>query len=150
LVGQLADRFPLFRDALARLGLEPLLSRRQGSADTASYADRLEGLTQALRVSGQRTAALLSEMEAVAADRLDAVSRLEQQLQDLEGREREASARLQRLEQADPKVAQDFARAVAELTAPGEARSRRRDYALFTAGSVVSLILSLVFLWLGG
>jgi DNA-binding TFAR19-related protein (PDSD5 family) len=144
----LSGRYPRVAVALGRLlSIEVIRDAKRG---TGSYQDQVSALTEALHRSGEETARLLQEMEEVARERLQAVTLVEEQLRDLETREQEASARLQRLQALEPEVAQDFAAAVSQLVDSGERISRRRDYILFLAGVLVSLVTFFIGLWVAG
>jgi uncharacterized protein (DUF3084 family) len=88
----------------------------------------------------------LSELAQVARDREAAVSTLENQLKDLETKEKTLQQRIEHLQAVPLPVAEYFA----QLTGAGERRSAMRDYMLFGAGVLVSTAISIVFFVIQG
>jgi septal ring factor EnvC (AmiA/AmiB activator) len=110
-----------------------------------SYAERLEELTNSLRKSSAQIDGLLNELSDVAKERETAVARVENELLNLETREKELQERIDHLKDVPIPVAEHLAK----LMAPSEKRSARRDYLLFVSGVVVSTIIAILLRVLG-
>jgi len=113
---------------------------------TQSYSERLTQLTWNLRQASMEVDSVLSELAEVARNRETAVSMLEEQLKDLESKEKTLQQRIEHLKGVPLPVAEYFAK----LTEAGERRSARRDYMLFSAGVLVSTVISILFFIIQG
>ncbi len=124
--------------ALARL-FRPLL-RNSGLEKTPApktYSEQLEKLTNKLSQASTEVDSLLSELTSVANERDIAVQKVESRLKELEKQESQIQKRIQDLKQVPLPVAEHFA----NLIQTGEKRNALRDYLLFGAGIVVSIII---------
>jgi prefoldin subunit 5 len=104
------------------------------------FREKLDRLSNSLADASHEVDTVLSELASVAKAREEAVSRLEAELKTLEQREQSLQKSIKDLEAVPLPVVERFA----ELTAPGERRSARRDYILFALGVVVSTIIAVV------
>jgi septal ring factor EnvC (AmiA/AmiB activator) len=105
-----------------------------------SYSQRLAKLTQELTQASSEVDSLLAELAQVARDRENTVQELGNHLAELEQKEAQLQKRIEELQGIPIPAADHFAR----LVQSGEKRSAWRDYILFGAGVVVSIIVSLI------
>jgi hypothetical protein len=110
------------------------------------YSDRLRELTANLTRASREVDAILFEMTQVARSRELAVSALDNQLTEMEMKERELQSRIVELEQVPLPVADHFAK----LLETEEKKSARRDYLLFGSGVVVSMVVEIIIRFLLG
>ncbi len=123
--------FSIFRQ------LRSYLSRK---ASTETFSDRLSGLISNLASASGQVDSILRELSMVAKEKEGLVTKLEGSLRGLENREQELRKRIEILQGVPLPVAEQFAR----LVAPSEKRSARRDYTLFGAGVVSTIIISII------
>jgi hypothetical protein len=126
-------------------GLQQLGLLTETKASDGAYTERMHKLTGKLHEASNDFEALLGEMEGVAKNRELAVTELEAKLTELSKREETLESRITTLNQTHPKVAQEFIALLEQEQEKGEKRSARRDYMLFAAGVVVTIILTLAF-----
>ena len=99
-------------------------------------------------------------MQQTTERRLTTVSEQERKLQELSEREQSLQTRLARLEETSPEAAQEFIRLLQQQLAEtearaamqqnkSEARSAKRDYLLFLAGIVTSVVVAVALSALG-
>jgi ElaB/YqjD/DUF883 family membrane-anchored ribosome-binding protein len=105
-----------------------------------SYSQRLAKLTEELTQASSEVDSLLAELAQVAGDKESAVQELGNHLGELEQKETQLQKRIEELEGIPIPAAEHFA----TLVQSGEKRSAWRDYILFGAGVVVSIIISLL------
>jgi hypothetical protein len=109
-----------------------------------TYSERLTELTSNLTKSTKEVDLILKELLSVAKDKEDTLAKLSTALFDLEKREVETKKRVEDLQNIPIAVADHFA----QLANAGERISAKRDYLLFAAGVIVSIILSFIFMLL--
>lgn len=110
-----------------------------------SFADRVEKLAENLNRSSKEVDGILKEIASVTADRQAAAEKLEEELNRLSQHESELKERINALKDIPIPVAEHFAK----LTESGERRSARRDYLLFGAGVVTSIVTAIALRSLG-
>lgn len=110
-----------------------------------SYSERISELAEALKSSSRQVDEVLNEIGHVAAQHETAVRDLEGKLVTLEKREKEMQGRIESLKQVPLAALEHFQK----IMDSGEKTSRRRDYALFLAGVVVSTIIAICLKLLG-
>jgi chromosome segregation ATPase len=147
----LLSKFRWTRPILTRLEQLGLLTetREPAGAYESTYAERMQKLSGKLHEASSDFETLLQEMDHVAKQREIAVTELETKLTELSEREQTLESRITTLSQTHPRVAQEFIALLEEGQKEGEKRSARRDYMLFAAGVVVTIVLTLVFNALG-
>lgn len=123
--------------------LQRLYKKRESPQE--GYGERLARLTASLTRASSEVDEVLRELARVAADREDAVKKLEIGLRDLEGREKQIQQRIQDLQNVSLPVAEHFAK----LIAAGEKRSAWRDYILFGAGVIASTAIAIILRLIG-
>lgn len=128
------------QEALERIGVVEVPRAPEGN-----FSERIQRLTASLTEASTDFEGLLHEMEEVATRREAAVSELEAKLTELSRREEELQTRINTLSQTHPRAAQEFIALLEKEQAKGEKRSARRDYALFAAGVVVTILLTFLF-----
>lgn len=133
------------RELLNRIA--PRVFRRliSSSDKEQSYSARLQSLSATLTKSSREVDSVIQDLQEVAADRASAVKKLEEDLQALSDRESKLRTKIEHLEKVPLPVAEYFA----ELSSPGERKSARRDYILFGAGIVFSVVTAIVLKQLG-
>jgi TolA-binding protein len=125
-------------------------ARRQKAAQSIAagqdaFNARIDRLSRALRDVNSDLQDAVEDMERELAARESALLALQERLSELGTREQDLESRIQALSKIEPEAVKVFA----ELTAPGEKRSARRDYVLFGAGAATSLLTSIVFELIG-
>jgi len=114
--------------------------RLEASTESETYSQRLKELTSKLTQSSSEVDSLLAELTQVATEREINVTKIEKRLAELEQQEVQIQKRILDLQQVPIPVAEHFA----TLIQIGEKRSAWRDYFLFGAGVVVSIIIQAV------
>lgn len=115
------------------------------SAKDVSYSERLQQLSENLTKSSREVDSVIGELQQVAAARERAVHKLEDDLKALTERESQLKTKIEHLEKVPLPVAEYFA----ELSKPSERKSARRDYVLFGAGIIFSVVTAIVLKQLG-
>lgn len=142
-----------YREAMAE-GTASRLSLRLRATEGLSLEQRAAALAETLTLASQDLGELLQEMQHITDCRLAAVSEQERKLQELSEREQSLQTRLASLEATRPEVVEEFFRLTQEQQAQAEARaemqqrasesrSARRDYLLFLAGVVTSVLVAI-------
>jgi hypothetical protein len=129
------EELPAFLRAVKSFGLAPgLLAFKPTREET------LRRLSRVLRDAGSELQSTVEAMERDVARRERDLRDLTARVEALGSREDSLQARIEVLSRTEPEAA----RAFAELLAPSERSSRRRDYALFLAGVLSSAITAIV------
>jgi DNA repair exonuclease SbcCD ATPase subunit len=121
---------------------------------------RVNELAENLRRDSSELNGLLVEMQAITERRLSDVSEQEKKLQELTDREVSLKERIASLEATRPEAVEEFVRLLQRQQAEAEARaqvqqktleirSARRDYILFLAGVLASVVVAIVLSSLG-
>ena len=110
-----------------------------------TYSERLGKLADELTRSSRQVDEILGEIGAVTSERQRAAEQLEQELARLTASEAEIKQRIDALKDVPIPVAEHFTK----LMDSGERRSARRDYMLFGAGVLTSIISAIALKWLG-
>ena len=116
----------------------------QGAFADLPYNERLKKLTDELTQTSKTVDSLLAEYTQEAKERENAITALEDSLNDLEVREETLKTRIQELENVPVPVAKHFA----ELLEPREKRDARRDLMFFLGGVFVTTVGTLVAIFL--
>lgn len=116
-------------------------SQHDGRHALKSYSQHLHELMASLVTASREVDSTLSEIGRVASEREADLKRLEEELAKLEVREKQIQRRIDLLGRIPVEAVEHFA----ELLAPNEKRSARRDYLLFIAGVGVTTIVGVVF-----
>jgi hypothetical protein len=110
-----------------------------------SFTDRVSKLAENLNRSSREVDSILKEIASVMADRQAAAAKLEEELSRHSQHESELKQRIDALKDVPIPVAEHFAK----LTESGERRSARRDYLLFGAGVLTSIVTAIALRWVG-
>jgi hypothetical protein len=140
LLGLLAGALSALVASAALISGKSLRETLAGRALPKTYSERLSDLTSSLTKASSEVDAVLQEMKRVALEREKSVASLESGLAELESKERELKESISALQNVPIPVAAYFAK----LVEPGERRSARRDYLLFTSGVVVTTIVTIL------
>jgi ElaB/YqjD/DUF883 family membrane-anchored ribosome-binding protein len=111
-----------------------------------TFSERLAELTKSLTNASAEVDSILAEMSHVAKEKQSSVKKLEQSLSQLENQEKDLKDRIKELETVPIPVAEHFVK----LMESGERRNRKRDYALFGAGVVVTTLITIIIQLLTG
>jgi len=84
---------------------------------------------------------MLAELTLVARDRNKKIQKLNSEMYELERHKKQLQQRIHELDELPTRVADYFV----QLTAKGERRSALREYLLFGADIVVSVLVAIVF-----
>jgi vacuolar-type H+-ATPase subunit D/Vma8 len=110
-----------------------------------SYSERVGRLAESLTSSSREVDSILKEIASVTKERQEAAEELENELERLAENEAELQQRINTLKSVPIPVAEHFAK----LMESGEKRSAKRDYLLFGAGVLTSIVSAIVLKWLG-
>ena len=110
-----------------------------------TYSERVGKLAESLTRSSKQVDEILREIGAVTTERQKAAVHLDQELARLSASEAEIKQRIDVLKNVPIPVAEHFAK----LMDSGEKRSARRDYMLFGAGVLTSIVSAIGLKWLG-
>jgi cell division protein FtsB len=110
-----------------------------------SFADRVAKLAENLKRSSEEVDSILEEIAVVMTDRQAAAAKLDKELERLSRHESQLKEQIDVLKDVPIPVAEHFAK----LTERGERRSAKRDYLLFGAGVLTSIVSAVVLKWLG-
>ena len=116
-----------------------------GRSTESSHSERLQELLENLRKSSREVDAVINELQQVALAREQAAKKLEADLEALSERESQLKTNIEHLEKVPLPVAEYFA----ELSKPSEQKSARRDYILFGAGIIFSVVTAIALKQLG-
>jgi hypothetical protein len=119
--------------------LEPLMSRRKHPGGAASTAD----LLKRLRAASSEIDVVIGELRAAADERLAAVATLESSINELTEKEHKLRERIEGTEGLSKATVEAMAKIIEEKLEKSEKPKRRRDYALFAAGVLVSAIVGI-------
>lgn len=124
------------RTLLVRLNILPSNKRT-----IISYQEKMTSLIAALTQASSEMDDVLSEITSVVSEREERLQELTKHLNELSQRETDLTNKISALEQIPIPAMEYFL----EATKKGEQRSAIRDYLLFAAGVIVSLIFTLLF-----
>jgi vacuolar-type H+-ATPase subunit D/Vma8 len=110
-----------------------------------SYSERVGRLAESLTSSSKEVDSILKEIASVTSERHEAAEELEKELARLTENESELQQRINTLNSVPIPVAEHFAK----LMDRGEKRSAKRDYLLFGAGVLTSIVSAIALKWLG-
>lgn len=110
-----------------------------------SYSERVSKLAENLARSSKEVDEILDEIASVTSERQLAAEHLEKELERLSASEDEIKRRIDTLKNVPIPVAEHFAK----LLDSGDKRSARRDYLLFGAGVLTSIVSAIGLKWLG-
>jgi hypothetical protein len=110
-----------------------------------TYSERLGKLAEELTRSSKQVDKILGEIGVVTSERQSAAEKLERELERLTVSEAEMKKRVDALKDIPIPVAEHFAK----LMDIGEKRNARRDYMLFGAGVLTSIVSAIALKWFG-
>ncbi len=105
-----------------------------------SYSEKLSELTDSLIESSKEIDGIFIEINEVSIERGEKIKILNQQLDELSIKEYELKDKIEKLENVPLKAIDHLSK----ILDRGDKRSAWRDYALFTAGVILSTIISLI------
>jgi hypothetical protein len=103
------------------------------------------GLSKACLERQKKSTKHLEKIASVSKERVDTVSRLERQLEELSIREKQTKERIDALQ----KVPLEAIQHLEKVLEKGDRRSAWRDYMLFGLGVVVSTLIAIILKFIG-
>jgi len=116
--------------------------RRSGIKEKAkkTYSERLSELLSNLARASSEVDNVIGEITEIAHEKSETLRKFENDLANMEIREKELKDTIEALKNVPVPVAEHFAK----LVRSGEKRSARRDYILFGSGVIVTTIIAII------
>ena len=119
--------------------------RTKKSSEELTFAEKLEKSVEQLKIASKDMDKLVIDITNLTSEKHDKLSKLEEELKKLSTKEEETRKKIEVLSQVPIEALQHFE----EMMKPGEKKSAKRDYLLFAAGVIFSIISTIVLKLLG-